>query len=60
MALAGRGPVPGATAIPPAGLAERTVLLAVLRGALLDLLSTGDVARTTAAVHHHLAAIEGP
>jgi AcrR family transcriptional regulator len=34
-----------------AGLAERTLVLAVLRGALLDLLATGDVARTTAAVH---------
>jgi AcrR family transcriptional regulator len=44
----------------PAGLAERTLLLAVLRGMLLDLLTTGDVARTTAAVHRHLAAIEGP
>jgi len=33
-----------------AGLAERTAALAVLRGALLDLLATGDVARTTAAV----------
>ena len=32
-------------------LAERTLVLAVLRGALLDLLATGDVARTTAAVH---------
>ena len=30
--------------------AERTFLLAVLRGALLDLLATGDVERTTAAV----------
>jgi AcrR family transcriptional regulator len=34
-----------------AGLAQRTLVLAVLRGALLDLLATGDVARTTAAVH---------
>jgi hypothetical protein len=41
-----------------AGLAERTLLLAVLRGALLDLLSTGDVTRTTMAVHRHLAAME--
>lgn len=31
--------------------AERTLVLAVLRGALLDLLSTGDAQRTTAAVH---------
>ncbi|NUS51578.1 MAG: TetR/AcrR family transcriptional regulator, partial [Nocardioidaceae bacterium] len=33
------------------GTAERTLALAVLRGALLDLLATGDVRRTTAAVH---------
>jgi len=34
-----------------AGSARRTAVLAVLRGALLDLLATGDTARTTAAVH---------
>jgi AcrR family transcriptional regulator len=34
---------------------ERTLLLAVLRGALLDLLATGDVARTSAAVARFLA-----
>jgi AcrR family transcriptional regulator len=39
----------------PAGEAERTALLAVLRGALLDLLATGDHQRTTAAVRHVLA-----
>jgi AcrR family transcriptional regulator len=39
-----------------AGASERTLVLAVLRGALLDLLATGDVARTTAAVDRHLAA----
>lgn len=33
---------------------DRTLALAVLRGALLDLLATGDVERTTAAVHRHL------
>jgi AcrR family transcriptional regulator len=33
---------------------ERTLVLAVLRGALLDLLATGDLARTTAAVHRQL------
>lgn len=38
-----------------AGAAERTRILAVLRGALLDLLATGDRERTTAAVHQHLA-----
>jgi AcrR family transcriptional regulator len=37
-----------------AGAAERTLALAVLRGALLDLLATGDVRRTTAAVERHL------
>ena len=37
-----------------AGEAERTLVLAVLRGALLDLLATGDVPRTTAAVHRQL------
>ena len=41
-----------------AALAQRTLVLAVLRGALLDLLATGDVARTTAAVHLQLARLE--
>lgn len=36
------------------GAAERTLVLAVLRGALLDLLATGDLARTTSAVTAHL------
>jgi AcrR family transcriptional regulator len=35
--------------------AERTLLLAVLRGALLDLLATGEIGRVSAAVEHHLA-----
>jgi len=35
-------------------VAERTGALAVLRGALLDLLATGDVDRTTAAVERYL------
>lgn len=39
---------------------ERTALLAVLRGALLDLLATGDLERTTAAVHRQLAALLRP
>lgn len=39
----------------PAAEAQRTAVLAVLRGALLDLLATGDVERTTAAVHQQLA-----
>jgi AcrR family transcriptional regulator len=34
----------------PAGEARRTLVLAALRGAMLDLLATGDEARTTAAV----------
>lgn len=40
-----------------AGRAQRTAVLAVLRGALLDLLATGERARTTQAVEHALAAI---
>jgi AcrR family transcriptional regulator len=35
--------------------ADRTLLLAVLRGALLDLLATGDAERTTAAVRRFLS-----
>jgi AcrR family transcriptional regulator len=35
--------------------AERTLILAVLRGALLDLLATGDLARVDAAVDRQLA-----
>jgi AcrR family transcriptional regulator len=41
----------------PTGRAERTLTLAVLRGALMDLLATGDAERTTAAVRRHLAAL---
>jgi hypothetical protein len=37
------------------GRARRTGVLAVLRGALLDLLATGDVKRTTAAVEAFLS-----
>jgi len=37
-----------------AGITERALALAVLRGALLDLLATGDEARTTAVVEAHL------
>lgn len=36
------------------GATERTLALAVLRGALLDLLATGDVMRTSAAIDRHL------
>jgi AcrR family transcriptional regulator len=35
----------------PAGIAERTLVLAVLRGAMLDLLATGEVDRISPAVH---------
>ncbi|TGN79283.1 TetR/AcrR family transcriptional regulator [Streptomyces bauhiniae] len=38
--------------------AERTLVLAVLRGGLLDLLATGDTGRVTAAVHRQLASAE--
>lgn len=41
-----------------AGNAERTLALAVLRGALLDLLATGNRARTTSAVTRHAAELE--
>lgn len=41
------------------GEAERTLVLTVLRGALLDLLATDDTDRTTAAVHQHLEALRG-
>ncbi|MGC5020288.1 TetR family transcriptional regulator [Micromonospora sp. DT47] len=44
----------------PAGAAQRTLVLAVLRGALLDLLATGDVDRATAAVHQQLASLSPP
>lgn len=40
-----------------AGRAERTAVLAMLRGALLDLLATGDHARITRAVTDYLAGL---
>jgi hypothetical protein len=45
---------------PAAGLdqSERTLSLAVLRGALLDLLATGDRDRTGAAVRHFFALLD--
>lgn len=43
-----------------AGTIQRTAVLAVLRGALLDLLATGDLERTTSAVHDQLANLPGP
>lgn len=39
--------------------AERTLVLSVLRGALLDLLATGDTRRTTASVDRLLSLLEG-
>jgi AcrR family transcriptional regulator len=41
----------------PTAAAERTLVLAVLRGALLDLLATGDRARVTRAVELQVAQI---
>lgn len=38
----------------PEGVARRTLALAVLRGALLDLLATEDEERVTSAIHHQL------
>jgi AcrR family transcriptional regulator len=42
-----------------AAQASRTLVLAVLRGALLDLLATGDTDRITPAVHQQLQAAHG-
>ncbi len=42
-----------------AGEVEPTLVLAVLRGALLDLLATGEVERTTGAVNRQLALLRG-
>ncbi len=36
------------------GLAQRSLVLAILRGALLDLLATGDIDRTTSAMQQQL------
>jgi AcrR family transcriptional regulator len=44
----------------PAGEAQRTLVLATLRGALLDLLATGDRQRTTAAVQLALSQTPDP
>jgi len=43
-----------------AGAAERTAVLAVLRGAMLDLLATGDTDRTTGAVTLVLRSMPAP
>jgi AcrR family transcriptional regulator len=55
LALLGRFPS-GATADSAAAIAQRTAALALLRGALLDLLATGDVARVDAGIRGQLAA----
>ncbi len=47
---------PAATRRTKAAKAQRTLILAGLRGALLDLLATGDTARTTAAVQALISA----
>jgi hypothetical protein len=41
------------------GSSTASLCLSVLRGALLDLLATGDIDRVTAAVDLHLRRIEG-
>lgn len=41
------------------GESERTLVLAVLRGALLDLLATGEERRTSAAIERQLALLRG-
>ena len=43
----------------PEGAAERALVLAVLRGSLLDLLATGDAERTGGAVASHVRALSG-
>jgi AcrR family transcriptional regulator len=42
-----------------AATADPTIILAVLRGAVLDLLATGDLDRTTEAVNRQLALMTG-
>jgi AcrR family transcriptional regulator len=42
------------------GQTRRTLALSLLRGALLDLLASGDVERTTRAVYRGLGQLEGP
>ena len=49
----------GAGADADAGEAEATLVLAVLRGAFLDLLATGDLTRTTDAITRQLELMRG-
>jgi AcrR family transcriptional regulator len=53
------GAQPAAKRRTAAGRAQRTAILAVLRGGMLDLLATGDRARTTRAVRSALGALAG-
>jgi AcrR family transcriptional regulator len=53
------GMQPAARRDSPAGLEQRTAVLAVLRGGLLDLLATGDEARVSAAVLGQLDTVAG-
>jgi len=48
---------PAGTRRGAAAVADRTAALAVLRGAMLDVLATGDVERTTRAVERQLATL---
>ena len=50
---------PAAQRDTPAAVAQRTLALAVLRGALLDLLATGDAGRLTRAVTGYLLRLPG-
>ncbi|MEV0893242.1 hypothetical protein [Promicromonospora sp. NPDC050262] len=56
--LAARQPAPERDA--PDGAARRTLALAVLRGALLDLLATDDEPRVTGAVALQLSLLRAP
>jgi AcrR family transcriptional regulator len=50
---------PAAARRSAAGEAQRTLVLAILRGGFLDLIATGDVARTTRAVQEGLRLVDG-
>jgi AcrR family transcriptional regulator len=58
LALLARAQPPGVRNT-AAGRAQRTAVLSVLRGAMLDLLATGDRGRTTRAVERTVAAVAG-
>jgi hypothetical protein len=48
----------GPEADPAAATRTATLVIATIRGLLLDLLATGDVAGVNAAMEHHLALVE--